>query len=295
MLAPRDGWIPFLPGRAGSTIPGLEAMRMPDVYAIITEADPAEIEQVATAMEASAADPQHQAMTVQYLSQAGIPPYARVLEIGSGTGAISRMLADWPKVRAVVGVDPSPDLLARARQLAAGLPNVSFQQGDGRDLPFETASFDVVVIHRVLSHVPEPEAVLAEAGRVLRPGGSLAVFDGDYSTITLSTGAADPLAACVEAFTPACITDPWVVRRLPALVRDAGFTGGRLHSHGFVQTSEPGDMLSIADRGADALAAAGRIGPGLAAALKAEARRRVEAGSFFGHVAYASLIARKPG
>jgi hypothetical protein len=54
-------------------------------------------------------------------------------------------------------------------------------------------------------------------------------------------------------------------------------------------------MLPIADRGADALAAVGRIGPGLAAALKAEARRRVAARTFFGHVAYASLTARKPG
>jgi hypothetical protein len=52
-------------------------------------------------------------------------------------------------------------------------------------------------------------------------------------------------------------------------------------------------MLSIVDRGADALAAAGTIGAPLAAALKQEARRRVTAGGFFGHVAYASLTARK--
>jgi hypothetical protein len=129
---------------------------------------------------------------------------------------------------------------------------------------------------------------------VPRPGGWLAVFDGDYATITLATGAADPLQSCVAAFTPAYITDPWVVRRLPAMVHEAGFAQGRLRSHGFVQTSEPDYMLSIAERGADALAAAGRIGPELAAALKAEARRRVEAHSFFGHVAYASLTARKP-
>jgi hypothetical protein len=53
-------------------------------------------------------------------------------------------------------------------------------------------------------------------------------------------------------------------------------------------------MVSIADRGADALVAPGRIGQPLAEALKAEARRRVETHSFFGHIAYACLIARKP-
>ncbi|HEX6015765.1 MAG TPA: hypothetical protein VFY87_28965 [Geminicoccaceae bacterium] len=54
-------------------------------------------------------------------------------------------------------------------------------------------------------------------------------------------------------------------------------------------------MVSIADRGADTLVANGRIGRDLADALKAEARRRVEDGSFFGHIAYASLVAGKPG
>jgi hypothetical protein len=152
----------------------------------------------------------------------------------------------------------------------------------------------VVVVHRVLSHVPGPEQMLEQAVQVPRPGGWLAVFDGDCATITLATGETDPLQVCVAAFTVACITDPWVVRRLPMMVHAAGFAEGRLRSHGFVQTSEPGYMLSIADRGGDVLAAAGRIGLDLAAALKAEAHRQAEAHSFFGHVAYASLTARKP-
>jgi len=52
-------------------------------------------------------------------------------------------------------------------------------------------------------------------------------------------------------------------------------------------------MLTIADRGADVLAADGRIGAGLALALKNEARRRVESGCFFGSITYGSLVARK--
>jgi hypothetical protein len=77
-------------------------------------------------------------------------------------------------------------------------------------------------------------------------------------------------------------------------VHEAGFVGGRLRSFGFVQTDEPDYLLTIADRGADALAAEGTIGADLAAALKAEARRRVAAHEFFGHVAYASLTASRP-
>jgi hypothetical protein len=157
-----------------------------------------------------------------------------------------------------------------------------------------TPPSDAVVLHRVLSHVPEYDTILAEAHRVVRGGGQLAVFDGDYATITLATGDNDPLQTCVDAFRLAYITDPWIVRRLPRAVHDAGFVAGRLRSHGYVQVEDPDYMLSIADRGADALVASGTIGAELATALKAEARWRVAAHAFYGHVAYASHTARKP-
>jgi len=67
-----------------------------------------------------------------------------------------------------------------------------------------------------------------------------------------------------------------------------------MRSYGYVQITDPNYMLTIVDRGADALAVAGQIGRELTDALKAEARRRVEQHAFFGHIAYASLLARKP-
>ena len=70
----------------------------------------------------------------------------------------------------------------RDRELAAGAPNVRFEQADARALPFADGAFDIVVFDSTLSHVPEPERALAEAARVVRPGGSLGVFDGDYAT-----------------------------------------------------------------------------------------------------------------
>jgi ubiquinone/menaquinone biosynthesis C-methylase UbiE len=267
---------------------------MPDVYAVITEIDPEVVERVAEALEISAADPQHAAMVAAYLADLELADEARVLEVGCGTGAIARMVAGQPGVGDVVGLDPSPILLERARELAEDIPDLDFVEGDGRQLPFEDAVFDAVVLHRVLSHVPDPEQVLAQSFRVLRRKGRLAVFDGDYATITLATHDFDPLQLCVDAFRSSYLTDAWLIRRLSTLVRAAGFDPGRFRSYSYVQIDEPDYMLSMADRGADAMVGSGAIGVELAEALKAEARRRVADGSFFGHVAYASLTARKP-
>ena len=82
------------------------------------------------------------------------------------------------------------------------------------------------------------------------------------------------------------------MRRLQTLVRDRGFQLERTRSHGFVETGDGGYMLTVIDRGADMLQASARIGADLAAALKAEARRRAGAGEFFGHIAYLSVIAQ---
>jgi ubiquinone/menaquinone biosynthesis C-methylase UbiE len=266
---------------------------MPDVWATVSELDAATQQRLADVLEARGADPQQQAMRRAFLAEVGFPTRARVLEVGCGTGVLSRLLARHPEVGEVLGVDPAPSLLERARELAEGLPNLSFRQADGRALPLEDESFDVVVFDSTLSHVPEPAHALAEAARVLRPKGWLAAFDGDYATTTVALGDHDPLQPCVEAMMANSVHDRFLVRRLTGLVRGCGLELAGFRSHGFVEAGG-GYMLTVVDRGVDALHAAGRLGDAAAGALKAEARRRVAAGTFFGHIAYASLTARKP-
>jgi ubiquinone/menaquinone biosynthesis C-methylase UbiE len=267
---------------------------MPDVYATITEADPAVLDELARILELRAAHPRQQEMRDDYLGRLELAPDARVVEVGCGTGAVTRALAELAPDASVVGVDPSPVFLARARELGRAHANLSFVEGDARSLPLEDDSVDVVVFHTTLCHIPGPELALAEARRVLVPGGQLVVFDGDYATTTVALGEIDPLQACADEAVASLVHDRWLVRRLPRLLRDAGCTVTAVASYGFVDADEPEYMLTILGRGADALVAAGRIGPDLAEALKAEARRRADSGEFFGHIAYAAVFARKP-
>jgi SAM-dependent methyltransferase len=268
---------------------------MPDVYADITAAEPAVLETLIAAMETRAQDPRQREIRAALFAAAAFPPGARILEPGCGSGAVSRDLARLPSVGAVVGLDPSPVFLDRARSLAADLANLAFEPGDARALAYPDASFDAVVFHTCLSHVPGPEAALAEAFRVLRPGGRLAVLEGDYATTTVALGPEDPLQSCSEAAMTALVNDRWLARRLGAAAAAAGFAVERVDSHGYLQTAAPDYMLSLVGRGADFLAAWGRIDAATAQALKGEARRRVDASTFFGFIGFVAVVAAKPG
>ncbi|MBO0826730.1 MAG: class I SAM-dependent methyltransferase [Streptosporangiales bacterium] len=108
----------------------------------------------------------------------GVRPEGEVLEIGCGGGAVAaRLLTDHPEI-GVTGVDIDPAMVgATARRLRPYGPRGRAVRADCTHLPFEPASFDTVVTFLTLHHVGGWEDALAEAVRVLRPGGLLAGYD----------------------------------------------------------------------------------------------------------------------
>src|SRR5882724_9593813 len=100
-----------------------------------------------------------------------------LLDIGTGTGRILELVAG--RVGRVIGIDLSRDMLivARANLQSAGLGNCQVRQADMYRLPWTAPSFDAVTIHRVLHFAEDPARVIAEAARVLRPGGRLLIVD----------------------------------------------------------------------------------------------------------------------
>ncbi len=156
-------------------------------------------------------------------------PLGRVLDIGTGTGRLLELLA--PRVSAGLGVDASRAMLAlaRARLAKTGFGHLSVRQADMYSLPL-AGTYDVVVLQMVLHYAEDPAAVLAEAARVLAPGGCLLVVDlAEHDRLALTERLAhrwpgfadDTLArllagAGLRPGAPAAVAGPIEVRLWPA-------------------------------------------------------------------------------
>src|SRR6266542_399093 len=112
------------------------------------------------------------------------PPGSQVLEAGCGIGAQTVILAGNSPRAAFTSIDVSAESLAEAERqvLEAGITNVSFRRADIFDLPYVSAHFDHVFVCFVLEHLPNPAGALAALMRVLKPGGSITVIEGDHGS-----------------------------------------------------------------------------------------------------------------
>jgi len=124
-----------------------------------------------------------------------IEPGARVLELGVGTGL---SLDAYPRHCHVTGIDLAPDMLERAQDKVNrnGLRHITLEQGDALNLSFADDSFDYVMAFHVVSVVPDPRRMMAEAQRVCRPGGIVTIinhFRSANPTFARLMHAIDPL------------------------------------------------------------------------------------------------------
>ena len=198
-----------------------------------------------------------------YLGLLGIVAGERVLDVGCGSGAVTRDIARRVGSRGLaVGLDPSPELLAVARELAqeAGLGDrVEFREGDARRLPFPDGSFDVGLSVTALSHVPRGEAAIPELVRVLRSGGRLGVFDLDTDMTAFTHPDRALTRRIVAAASDAMAVDGWLVRRLPSLFQRAGLGDVRVRGFFPLETDLQSFYANMADRCAEVAVKTGAI------------------------------------
>jgi len=246
-------------------------------------------------MIARAEDPTQIGMRRAYMAKLDLPPGANAVELGSGPGDVTRDLIDVAGAARALGIEPSPIMVDAAKARHRDVEGLSFAVGDARQTGLADASMDAVALHTLLIHCPGPEQVLAEAFRILRPGGYLTVFDEDPPSVTAAIADHDPFRAIVDNLIAVYVHDRWLVRRTPALLTAAGFEILDREGHLYLPALDSPYFLTIIERGADTLVEAGVIGQDLAEGIYREARRRIETQSSFGSIAFVSIIARKPG
>ncbi|SDG02165.1 class I SAM-dependent methyltransferase [Alloyangia pacifica] len=244
------------------------------------------------ALERRAAEPVMSAAVDRYLEALPKAQIKRVVEIGAGSGPVSRRIAAWAPAADVLATEPAAGFLPHARALAEGIGNLRFETRDGTALGLEDASVDLVVLHTVLSHVPDPAPLLDEAFRVLRNGGWLVIFDGDFSKGSLASFPGDPLAACQVYFQQNFVVDPFICGQLAEIARGAGFETRDFWMSPRVIRDDDG-MIIWVQFTTNMMRDRGQIGPELAQGLMDEYARRRDAGTLLGFQAYATLIAQK--
>ena len=159
------------------------------------------------------------AATLELAQAAGLRSTHRVLDIGSGIGGTSRCLAKEFACR-VTGIDLTDEYCQVASMLTAkvGLDGlVDYRQGDATNLPFEDNEFDVVWTEHVAMNIPDKRRFYSEMHRVLKPGGTLAIYD------VLAGSSGPALYPVPWARTPdtSFLVSPQELRRL---LQDTGFT-----------------------------------------------------------------------
>lgn len=152
------------------------------------------------------------------IESAGFTGSERVLDLGCGAGHTA--LAAAHRAAEVVALDVTPEMLAVARRLAqeAGLSNVSFRHASATELPFDNGSFDVVTSRFAAHHFHDPAPAMAEAARVLRPGGVLLLVD----TVAPEDGALDTFFNAAELLRDPSHVRNWRVSEWEAMLRAAG-------------------------------------------------------------------------
>jgi len=178
------------------------------------------VQVLANIIESRAAAPEEIAARRVYLDLLQIRTGERALDVGCGTGAVTRdLLAPVQPGGHVVGVEPNPELLAFAAQR---LPDIEFRQGDALHLPCDAEQFDVTICITVLEHMPDAESAIPELVRVTKPGGRIAVMCGDQESFIVNHPDRALTRRILETFVEARFANPWIGRQVPALLERHG-------------------------------------------------------------------------
>lgn len=270
-----------------------------DIFQSISELGPDAIQKIVDRLEYRGGDPTFVTMRETYLDRMGLTENARILDCGCGTGVVSRAIAGREGFTGgVVGIDFSDALIDAARRLAleAGLDNrIEFRVGDSHALEDPADSYDVVIAHTLISHVVDPAKVISEASRVVRPNGVVAIFDGDYASLTYGAGDSELNAEMVDGILAAVVANSHVMRQIPTILANCGLEVMAFLPEILAEAGEGAFFSNLAESYIPMAIGAGTVAGESAEHWLALQRKASSEHRFFGACNYYTYLARKPG
>eukprot|EP00466_Bigelowiella_natans_P015751 jgi/Bigna1/85489/estExt_fgenesh1_pg.C_40195 len=208
------------------------AESLPDPHNVSNKLDDETIEAIVTRLEERGEDPVFRSL-FNYFDM--IPSDARVLEVGCGTGVMSRALAKHPGFEgSITGVDQCIPFLEvakkKAEEAGCDMSVTNFIEGDAHDLQTSLTNadlkdgFDVVVMHTLLSHATHPKTVLRSAAEVAGSGALLFVMDGDYEGLSFGHSEKWIGRQMDQALVEATFKRPDIIRHLVANIDRCGWS-----------------------------------------------------------------------
>ncbi len=266
---------------------------MIDPFQNVAAAPPGMIDMFVGILEKRGRDPEMVAIVEDYLDALDPEGRGAIVEIGCGTGAVLRRIAaKFPKVK-VMGVDASAPLITAGGDLAGDIANLSLGVEDGAKLSMADGMAGSVLMHSLLTHVPDPGPFLAEAARILAPGGRLVVCDADFSKISLALDDHDPLDACAQFFADEFVADKRLIAKLRPQLVSAGLAVERFSIANRLDFAEGSGQGWVA-MASKVMESRGLIGHEMAEGLRAEYARRARVRENYGFLPFVTVVARKP-
>lgn len=268
-----------------------------DPHRFVNELDETELERLVARLESRAQDAVFARLFDKYATRLALSSSARVLEVGCGTGATLRLLVRRGDFTGkAIGVDQCSAFIDAANKFAqaenAG-DRLAFQVGDAHCLGFPPATFDVVIAHTLISHVTEPAMVLSEMARVVRPGGTVVIFDGDYASLTYAFPDHNFGCQMDVALANATFNNPRIMRDLPRFLPELGLQLTAAWGDAVVEIGNGSYFKSFAETYAPYVKGAGLFPAQAVDVWLGEQRQAMKNGTFFAACNYYTYLARR--
>lgn len=268
-----------------------------DPHRFVNELDEAALESLIARLESRAQDAVFAKLFDKYASRLALSPSAKVLEVGCGTGSTLRALARREDFQGqAIGIDQCRAFIDAANEFARAEnvgDRLSFQVGDAHHLDFPAASFDVVIAHTVISHVTEPTIVLSEMARVVRPGGTVVIFDGDYASLTYAFPDHNYGHQMDVALASATFNNPRIMRDLPRLFPEFGLRLTAAWGDAVVEIGKGSYFKSFAETYAPYVKGTGLFPAQAVDVWLNEQRQAMRNGTFFAACNYYTYLAQR--